>query len=93
MPRLVDFKPKRETDDFERLDDVVGKELTLTGVTFNTGEYGRFAIMDLVEADGVVHTVMTGSAIPLEALTAWVAAGSKPCAVTFKKVKRYYTLE
>ena len=68
MSRLVDHAHKQAEGLPLRIQDVADQEVTITGCRFNSGQFGPYAVMTVVKADGEALDIMTSAMLVLDAL-------------------------
>lgn len=93
MPRLVDHALRQAEGLPLRLDDIEGKEVTITAVRFNSGEHGPYCCMTTVNEDGEVIEVMTSAMLVLDAMENAEKADAFPLDAKFTKPKRTWMIE
>lgn len=91
--RLSTFRTRGDPAPFEHLEDVSDQELKLMDWAFRKGNYGDYAVLEIVDEDGVLHTVATGAVVIMDALQHVPTDTPKPLAVRFIKVERFWSME
>lgn len=66
-----------------RLDDIADKPVTILDVAFQEGDFGGYAVMTVVDANGEKLLVQTGAMYVMDALEHLQEAGDFPCEATF----------
>ena len=66
-----------------RIQDIAGIPVTITGVRFNTGQFGPYAVMTVVKDGGETFDVMTSAMLVLDALEHASVAEAFPVEATF----------
>lgn len=91
--RLSSYRTRGDPAPFEHLEDVQDQELKLMDWAFRKGNYGDYAVLELVDGEGVLHTVATGAVVIMDALQHVPTDTPKPLAVRFIKVERFWSME
>ena len=91
--RLVDYADKQLEGKPLRLDDIAGQEVTVKGAAFGHGDYGDYALIDVVNEEGELLTVQTSAFLVLDALTHALENEGFPLVATFRKRGRPWIIE
>jgi hypothetical protein len=76
-----------------RLDDIMGKTVTILDAEFKTGNFGPYAVMAVDVGDGETQHIMTSAMLVLDALENAAAENAFPVDATFKKRGRVWIVE
>jgi len=93
MPRLVDYAERQEKGSPDNIGDIVDREVKIVSVVFQDGEYGEYAVFDIVDADGELRSIQTTGMLVIDALKHADAENAFPLDVTFRRPKRTYKME
>lgn len=93
MARLSEYKRFDESKQFERLDDVADREMTLLSWVYQEGNYGEYAVLSLQDEAGNLHIVATGAKVVLDTLHQVQDFPPDGLQVKFTKKGRYWTVE
>jgi len=88
MTSLKSYAIKQAEGGPLRLGDIEGQQVTITSVEFRDGDFGHYALMQVVNVDGEHFEVMTGASLVLDALANVEETGSFPCEAVFVKKGR-----
>jgi len=91
--RLVDYADRQLEGKPLRLDDIAGTEVTVQGVAFGSGDYGEYALLDVVNEAGELLTIQTSAFLVLDALKHALDANEFPVVATFRKRGRPWIIE
>jgi len=75
------------------LDDIAGVEVTITGAGFGNGDFGEYAMIDVVNPEGETMNIQTSAMMVLDALRHAMEAQAFPLLATFKKRGRTWIME
>lgn len=85
VKRLVEYGTLHtQKPDYERLEDIEGRDVVITEVEWFEGDYGQYCIMTIVDGDDTSR-VRTGAMLVVDALADAEANGAFPLAVRFKR--------
>lgn len=92
-PETVDFSTISDAKDFAlpKLGDLVNKEFRISSVRFGDGQFGEYAIVDVLD-EGDYRTSSDVLVRQLHTIAEHTEAG-KLVKVTLRKVKQYFTFE
>jgi len=93
MARLNDFGALSKDSNVEKLEDVEGQDLQLTDARLTTGDFGEFAILQLIDSTGKPHTITTGAFLVLDAVKGWLDSDRQPADVVFTRKGRTWTMK
>jgi len=93
MSKLLDHALKQAEGLPLRIQDIANQPVTITAVRFNSGQYGPYAVMTIVKADGEIVDVMTSAMLVLDALENVVQAEALPCEASFSLNGRTWVIE
>lgn len=93
MGRLADYGKANRDMTTEHIDDLLGVELSITSVSFRTGEHGEFAIFEATDDKGDTHTLISGAGFVMDALHDVVDNEAFPVEVNFFKSGRTVVFE
>ena len=93
MPRLTDYADLQGAEAPLRLGDILDQEVTVTEVRFFQAEFGRCAIMTVIDENGEILRVMCGGFLVVDALEHAAEANAFPLDVTFSKRERTWVME
>lgn len=88
MPSLKSFARKQSEGGPLRLGDIEELPVTITGVEFRDGDFGHYALMQVVTAAGEHLEVMTGASLVVDALENAEETKAFPCEAVFVKKGR-----
>lgn len=77
----------------KHVDDLLGIELTITSVSFKSGEHGEFSVFECSDPNGECHTVISGAGFVLDALHDTEEQNAFPVRVKFYKSGRTVLFE
>ena len=83
--KLVDYQTIDPTQPVQKLSDIEDTEVTIKAVRFMQGQYGKYAIMDVVLESGEVILVSTGAYLVVNALEHAQKRRGFPCEATFTR--------
>ncbi len=93
MPRLVEHALKQAEGLPLRIEDIQDVPVTITGVRFNSGQYGPYAVMTVVKEGGEILDVMTSAMLVLDALENATVQEAFPVEAMFTLKGRTWTIE
>ena len=93
MSRLVDHAILQQRGRGLRLDDIRDQEVQVLEASIKTTEYGDCGLIKVALPTGEVQEVATFAYLVLDAIQHAVEANALPCAVTFRKSGRAWTME
>lgn len=93
MPRLAEYGLRDRDAVTLRLEDIVGLEVKIMGADFREGNWGDFAVMDVMNPDSEVVTVVTGAIFVIDALKDATAKKAFPLDARFMKRGRTWIFE
>lgn len=93
MKRLVEYAEMQEAGAPPKIVDILNQEVTVTGVKFQNGKFGEYALFDYVDANGELQSIQTTGMLVIDALKHTEAEDGFPVLVTFRRKDRTYTME
>ncbi len=93
VKNLRDFGSQDKNAVTERIDDILNKPVTIHDVAFHDGENGEFSVFHASTEDGVMHTILSGGFLVLDALKDVDQQKAFPVEATFIKVGRTFTMK
>jgi len=93
MPRLADYGTKDRDAVTLRLEDLGADEVIIQGCDIRQGNWGDFAVLDVLKDTGELVTVITGSLFVLDALKDAIKEEAFPVSVKFFKKGRTWLFE
>jgi hypothetical protein len=90
--RLVDYAERQKAGRPLTLIDVADQELTIMDVKFSKGNFGIYAIANVVNVNGESLQIMTSGVLVVDALQRAEDAGAFPLKATFGRKGRTWTI-
>lgn len=92
MARLIDHAQKQAEGLPLRLDDIEGQEVTVNKVRWNSGNFGPYCVMEVINAAGEIIDVMTSAMLVLDALEHAEQAEALPAEAMFTRRGRTWIM-
>ncbi len=93
MKRLSDYRTIDPSERGKSLDTILNAEVTVKDFRLTKGQFGNYAFIDIVTANGEPMTVTTGGIYVMDALVHAKEEEAFPLKATFKKEGRSYIVE
>ena len=93
MARLADYGIRDRDAVTLRLEDLEGEEVKIMGAEIRDGNWGDFAVMDVMKEDAEVVTVVTGAIFVIDALKDATVKKAFPLDARFFKRGRTWIFE
>jgi len=93
MSKLLDHALKQAEGLPLRIQDIAEQSVTITAVRFNSGQFGPYAVMTVVKADGEILDIMTSAMLVLDALDNAVQEDALPVEASFSLKGRTWIIE
>ena len=92
MSKLQDYAEKQKQGVPNKLDSIEGQPVTVNSVSFNTGRFGTYAVMQVAINGGEVVPIMTGATLVIDALQHAYAEEAFPLEATFTRKGRVWII-
>jgi len=93
MSRLATHLPPGTQVPPLRLGNIADQEVTITDAKIQTGNYGDYAVMTVVDENGEIVKVITGAELPMDALRSVIETDSFPVQACFTLRGRMWFIE
>ncbi len=93
MKQLVDFAKRQAEGSPPKIDDILDQKVEIQGAEFLSGEFGEYALFEIIDANGEMLRIQSTGVLVIDALKHAVAEDAFPCQVTFRRPKRTFIME
>lgn len=93
MSQLKSYALKQAEGVPLRLGDIEGLDVAIVGVSFSSGSFGPYLVMEVVKEDGEALSIMTGAKLVVDALEHAVTNDALPCMARFVQSGQTWLVE